>query len=253
MMKTALLSENRYTIVDSVQIITDGDRRYDTHKAFRDLPQEEKPREKLTKYGPAVLSTPELIAVILGVGTKKEDVLTMAKRLVKEYGENAIVNERDPKKIEIALGISQGKASQLIAAFELGRRFFKSAPRGATLRTARQVYEYAKDMSYLPKEHLRGIYLDAHYRVLRDETISIGSVSANMVHPREVFRPALEYNASAVILVHNHPSGVTTPSDADKEITKQLVAAGNLMGVHLLDHIIVGKNKFTSIPADYDL
>ncbi len=234
------------------QILSEDSRTYVFPK-IRDLPEEEKPREKLVKYGPGVLSTPELLAVILGVGTRKEEVFQMAKRFIKEYGEAAIMREQDPKKLEAALGLPRGKACQLIAAFEIGRRFFKTSPRPATLRTARQVYAYVKDMYELPKEHLRGIYLDVHYHVLHDETISIGSVSANIVHPREVFRPALEYGASAVILVHNHPSGVVAASVPDREVTQQLIAAGKIMGVHLLDHVVVSKNKFASIPADYDV
>ena len=122
------------------------------------------------------------------------------------------------------LGIPLIKACQLVACLEVGRRFFKS-PNGrspVTLRTASQVYEYLKDMRDLPKENLRGLYLDSHYQVVHDEIISIGNLTSNIAHPREVFRPALEHSAFAVILVHNHPSGVTTPSEADMEVTRQM-------------------------------
>lgn len=220
---------------------------------LRDLPQDEKPREKLGKYGPEALSAAELLAIVMGVGTTKEDVLHMAKRLLKEYGEQSVFRQKDPRKLKDALDIPLGKAYQLVACFELGRRFSK-APAGQPtyLRTARQVFEYAKDMRDLPKEHLRGIYLDNHYRVLHAEVISIGSLTANVIHPREVFRPALEYAASAVILVHNHPSGVATPSEADKEVTGQLVEAGRVLGINLLDHVIIARSKFMSVPADYN-
>jgi len=106
-------------------------------------------------------------------------------------------------------------------------------------------------MRALSKEHLRGIYLNAHYKVIHDEVISIGTVDANIIHPREVFRPAVERSAVAVILVHNHPSGVVEPSDADVAITKQLIQAGKLLGVDLIDHVIVTKDKFLSIPVEY--
>ncbi len=220
----------------------------------RDLPQEEKPREKLIKYGSSVLSVGELLAVILNVGTKKEGVLEMSGRLLKEYGEGVILNQTDPKKVEQALNIPLTKACQIVASLELGRRFFKNPTtrRPQFLRTAKQVFEYLKDMRDLPKEHLRGIYLNNHFQVIHDEVISIGSLTANVVHPREVFKPALDYGASAVILAHNHPSGVTRPSAEDMSITIQLIDAGKILGIHLLDHIIVTKKGFASVPAEYN-
>ncbi len=220
---------------------------------LRDLPKEEKPREKLVKYGPSTLSVAELFAVVLNVGTKKEEVLTMARRLLKEYGDSAIVSQKDPNKVKDMLGIPLGKACQVVACFEIGRRFFRvqDARRPVTLRTAAQVYEYLKDMRDLPKEHLRGLYLDSHYQLIHDEVISIGSVTSNIVHPREVFRPALEFSASAVILAHNHPSGIAAPSDADVLITRQIVEAGKIVGISVLDHVIITKKKFESVPAEY--
>lgn len=219
----------------------------------RDLPAEEKPRERLVKYGPATLSLAELMTIVLGAGTKKEGVLAMSKRLLKEYGENAIVNQKDPRKLSESLGIPLVKACQLVACFELGKRFFKdtNGKRPLNLRTASQVYEYLRDMRDLPKEHLRGLYLDSHYQLIHDEVISIGSLTSNIIHPREVFRPALEYSASAVILAHNHPSGVSRPSDADVVITRQIVEAGKILGISVLDHVVVTKGKFESIPVEY--
>jgi DNA repair protein RadC len=107
-------------------------------------------------------------------------------------------------------------------------------------------------MRDLPKEHLRGIYLNTHHRIVHDETISIGTINTSITHPREVFKPGIEYGAVAVILVHNHPSGVVTPSEADIEITKQLVTAGKIVGIHLIDHVIVGKDSFASVNVDYN-
>jgi DNA repair protein RadC len=221
---------------------------------IRDMAQEDRPREKLMAHGPAHLSVAELLAVVLAVGTKKEEVLAMSHRLMKEYGDTGIVDQKDPKKMEKMLGIPIAKACQIVACFELGRRFFKSpdARKPVTLRTASQVRAYAQDMQNLQKESLRGLYLDAHYMVIHDEVISIGSLTSNIVHPREVFRPALEHSASAVILVHNHPSGVVTPSDADMIVTRQLVEAGKIMGVSVLDHVIIAKDKFKSIPVSYE-
>jgi DNA repair protein RadC len=120
------------------------------------------------------------------------------------------------------------------------------------IRTASQVFEYVKDMRNLSKECLRGLYLDARYHVIHDEVVSLGTLSSNIVHPREVFRPALEYSASAVILVHNHPSGIEKPSEADIAITRQIVAAGKRLGIGVLDHVVVTKQKFESVPVEYN-
>lgn len=221
---------------------------------IRDLPTEERPREKLIKYGPAALSLAELFAVVLNVGTKKEEILAMSHRLLKEYGDSAIVNQKDPQKIKELLGIPLGKSCQVVACFELGRRFFKTpdGKKPIIIRTATQVHAYLKDMQDLPKEHLRGLYLDSHYQLIHDEVISIGSLTSNIIHPREVFRPALEYSASAVILAHNHPSGISKPSEADIVVTRQIIEAGKILGISLLDHVIVAKSKFESVPVDYD-
>jgi DNA repair protein RadC len=220
---------------------------------LHDLPTEEKPREKLMKYGSGALSMQELLTVVLMTGTQKEDVLAMSNRLLKEYGENAIINQKDPVKLQKALGIPLIKACQIVACFELGRRFFKTpdGKKPLTLRTASQVYEHLKDMRDLPKEHLRGLYLDSHYQLIHEETISIGTLTSNIIHPREVFRPALEYSASAIILAHNHPSGVPKPSETDITITNQIIAAGKILGISLLDHVIITKTKFQSVPVEY--
>jgi DNA repair protein RadC len=106
-------------------------------------------------------------------------------------------------------------------------------------------------MRDLPKEHLRGLYLDSHYQLIHDELISIGTLTSNIVHPREVFRPALEYSAAALILAHNHPSGIAKPSEADLAITAQIIEAGKVLGIGLLDHVIIAKNKYQSVQGEY--
>lgn len=218
----------------------------------RDMPNEDKPREKLLKYGPANLTVAELLAVIMNTGTKNEDVLAMATRVLKEYGERALTSQVDAVVLAKDLKIPEMKAAQIVACNELGRRFYQKNKAGLTVvRTAKDVFNYAKDMANLPKEHLRGIYVNTHYRVIHDEVLSIGTINANMIHPREVFRPALEYGAAAVILVHNHPSGIPTASATDIEITEQIVAAGKIMGTPLIDHVIIGNNRYISIDISY--
>ena len=242
---------NLYVLQDNDLILDNQSKKYILK--IKDLPAEEKPREKLIKYGPSVLSTSELLAIVFSTSTKKEEVLVMTNRLLKEYGEKALASQIDPRKIQEALDIPLIKACQVVACFEIGRRFFKTAKyKVAVIRTAKEAYEYLKDMRDLPKEYLRGIYLNNHYRLIHDEVISIGSLDANIIHPREVFKPALEYSASAVILAHNHPSGIVKPSEADIAITKQLIEAGKILGIDLLDHIIITKNKFASIPGNYN-
>jgi len=215
---------------------------------IHDLPQEDKPRERLIAKGPDVLGLSELLAVIFSVGTRKEDVLSMSSRIVKEYGERSIMSESNPTKLAKLLDIPLSHASQVVASVELGKRLFARNPFGVSvIRTTADVYEYTKGMRDLPKEHLRGIYLNSHYKVIHDEVISIGTIDANIIHPREVFKPALEYAAAAVILVHNHPSGSLSPSDADITVTKQLIDAGKLLGIELIDHVVVASSGFESI------
>lgn len=214
----------------------------------KDLPSEQKPREKLLRMGAKNLSVAELVAVLLGVGTKKEEVLAMAQRIIKEYGEKTLGNETNPQKMAEALNIPTTKACQIIAGLELGRRFFASrAGRPVYVRNAKQAYRYLHDMANSQKEQLRGLYLNSRYQVVHDEVISVGSLTANIVHPREVFQPAVEYGAVAVIIAHNHPSGSLEPTAADIEVTEQLLAAGKVLGIDLLDHLVIAGNKFVRV------
>jgi len=214
----------------------------------KDMADDEKPREKMIKEGINALSATELLAVVLGVGTKKEEVFSMASRLLREYGEKAIIHEKNPKTIEKELKIPEAKACQIVACFELGRRFFQKKPGGSiAIRTAKQAYEYLRDMGPLPKEQFRGLYLNTHYQIVHDEVISIGTLDAAIVSPRDVFRPALEYSAAAIVIAHNHPSGSLKATRADVEITNKLIEAGKLLGIEILDHLIIADNKFASI------
>lgn len=218
---------------------------------IRDLPDTERPREKMLAHGPALLSPSELLCVVLGHGTVKEDVKTMTERVVREYGEKSIFAQSDARAMARDLDLPLTKALQIIAVGELGRRFFERKKNGsAVIRTARDAYEHVADMRMLPKEHLRGLYLNAHYQLIHDEIISIGTVDANIVHPREVFRPALSSSAVAVVLAHNHPSGVLAPSEEDRIVTQQIYAAGKLIGIEVVDHIVVTDQGYISIPLE---
>jgi DNA repair protein RadC len=229
------------------------DRKYREYPlTIHDLPSEEKPREKLAQSGPEALSIKELLAVVLVTGTTKENILDMSNRLIRDYGERSILAERDPNKLSQDMDIPLVKACQIVACGELGRRFYDRTESGfVTIRNAKDVFDYLQDMRNLPKEHLRGIYLNSHNRILRDEVISIGTVNSNMIHAREVFRPAIECNAAALILAHNHPSGESAPSKEDEDITKDLVQAGKILGISILDHVIITKDSFASVNANY--
>jgi DNA repair protein RadC len=219
----------------------------------RDLPDQERPRERLLEVGASNLSVAELVAIIWGVGSPKEDVLAMARRTLKEYGEKAVSNEQSPKRLAESADIPLTKACQLIAGFELGRRFYAAqAGRPAQVRNAKQAYRYLKGMADSNKEQLRGLYLNSRYQVIHDEVISIGTLTANLVHPREVFQPAIERGAVAVILAHNHPSGRLEGTTADIKITEQLVQAGDVLGIELLDHLVITPNRFTSLMDTID-
>lgn len=219
---------------------------------IHDLPQEERPREKIIQNGPESLSIKELLAVVLVTGTTKENILDMSNRLIRDYGEKSILAERNAEKLSSDMDIPIVKACQIVACGELGRRFYDRNQSGfVTIRNAKDVFDYLQDMRNLPKEHLRGIYLNSHNRILRDEVISIGTVNSNMIHAREVFRPAIECNAAAVILAHNHPSGEVTPSKEDADITAELVRAGKILGINLIDHVVITKDSFASVNANY--
>ncbi len=244
------MMQTRYAIHSRALVLDNSERTYVLK--IRDLPEEDRPREKLAENGPEALSLSDLLAVVLQTGTKKEEVLAMTGRVLREYGEKSLLSEKNPVHLAHDLDIPLGKAMQIVAVGELGRHLFSKNESGAAVvRTAREVFEYVADMRSLGKEHLRGLYLNNHYKVIHDEVISIGTLDANIVHPREVFRPAIEYAASAVILVHNHPSGECAPSGADIAITGQLIKAGALIGIQIIDHLIVTKERFASIPASY--
>ncbi|HEX4774624.1 MAG TPA: DNA repair protein RadC [Candidatus Saccharimonadales bacterium] len=238
-----------YLLRDNDVILSQSETEYVLR--FKDMPSDERPRERLLELGPSNLSLAELVAIVWGVGHRGEDVLAMAKRTLKEYGDKTIGYELDPKRLSELADIPLVKACQIVASFELGRRFYaRQAGRPVQVRNAKQAYEYLKDMGHGQKEQLRGLYLNSLYQVIHDEVISVGSLTSNIVHPREVFQPAIERGAIALILAHNHPSGRLEPTLPDIEVTKQLIAAGQVLGIDLLDHLIITDDEYCSI-LDY--
>lgn len=243
----------QYTIVGRALEVHDaeGERVYTMH-TINDLPDEIKPRERMIRHGPSWLSLSELLAVMIGVGTKKESVLHMSQRVLREYGERGIVLENNPTRLKEKFDIPIVAACKIVACFELGKRLFQENPYGEILiRKPEQVFEYTHAMRNLAKEHLRALYLNSRNQLIHDELISIGTLTSNLIHPREVFQPAVKHAAAAIILVHNHPSGSSEASVADIVVTKQLIEVGKIMGIDILDHVIVTKEGFSSVPAPY--
>lgn len=243
---TAMNTDMPYAILDTNQLLYTNPSEYIL--TVKDLPDEDKPREKLGRVGSKNLSLAELIAVLLGTGTRREEVLGMSQRIIREYGEKALQQESNPRKLAASLDIPLSKACQIVAAFELGRRFYaQKAGKPVFIRNAHQAYEHLQGMSYSPKEQMRGLYLNSRRELIHDEVLSVGTLTANVVHPREVFQPAIIHGAVAVIIAHNHPSGDPTPTPPDRAVTDQLMAAGELLGISLLDHLVITENSFKSI------
>ena len=216
---------------------------------IRDLPRGERPRERLREYGPGYLSNAELIAILLRTGVTGENVLNLAVRLLSRFRGLAGLARASFNELCSLKGVSEAKACQIMAALELGRRQVSLHPEDrAVIRSLEDVANLmAAEMTILDQEHLRVLLLDTKNHVTGVSEIYIGNVNSSVVRPAEVFRQAIRDNAPAIIVVHNHPSGDPTPSAEDGAITAQLRASGELLGIELLDHIILGAQRHVSL------
>ena len=213
---------------------------------IKDISLENRPRERMEKQGVHVLSNSELLAVILQKGTKEENVIDMSNRLISKYGVNRL-SSCSLKELQEIKGIGKAKASQIIALFEFNKRFNISKNNGISIKSAKQVYDYISPKFVdADKEHFIILHLDSKNKIIKDEIVSIGTLNSSLIHPREIFKSAIKESANSVIVVHNHPSGDPEPSTEDKLVTKKLFDAGELLGIKVLDHVIVGKNGFYS-------
>jgi DNA repair protein RadC len=204
---------------------------------------------RLMRYGPNYLTNTELVAILLWSGMEKEDVYSLSSRLLSRLGGLPGLGRSSLAEIcdemSGADGTREIKACQLLAALELGRRFSApDPPEGMTINSPQDVASLvAAEMSSLDQEHLRVVLLNTQNQVMSVREIYVGNVNATVVRPVEVFRPAIRQNAPAVIVVHNHPSGDPTPSAEDVMITRDLLAAGRLLGIELLDHVVIGSGR----------
>ena len=214
----------------------------------------ENPSDRLRFFGADYLRSSELLSLLLQPNctlNADENPESIAAKILSEYGTRALTAERNPGRMAELLGVTIEVASRVVAILELGRRFFEeTTTRTPFIRSPEDAYKYLKDMAMLKKEHLRGLYLNVQSRLIHDEVISIGTLSRAIVHPREVFAPALEHTAYAIIMAHNHPSGDLTPSAQDIAVTKNIAEAGRTLGIELLDHIIIGCDGFISLKKE---
>jgi DNA repair protein RadC len=208
---------------------------------IREMPQDERPREKLAANGPAALSDPELIAILLRTGIAGANAIEVARELLKQFGSLSGLSRCNVDELAKIRGVGFAKAVQLVAAFGLGQRLARETLSKQKIDSPELVNELVgAEMRRLRKESLRVVLLDTRYHLIRVEEVSLGSVNESIAHPRDIFHPAVASSAYAVIVVHNHPSGDAAPSQADHSLTRRLAEAAELLQIKLLDHIIIG-------------
>ena len=208
---------------------------------LKNWPIDERPRERLLKQGADKLSDAQLLGIILRTGAGGKTAIDVGRELLDRFGGIAGIARAGIAELYSVQGIGPAKAAEIKAAIELGRRHQRPTLAGASLCASQEVAEYFHPrLRDVKKEEFRCVLLDTKNRVIREETVSTGSLTASLVHPRETFKTAVRESAAAVIFVHNHPSGDTRPSQEDILLTRRLVQAGDLLGIKVLDHVIVG-------------
>lgn len=215
---------------------------------MKDLPPEERPRERMQAFGADKLSNTELLAIILRTGYKDETVIHLAERILHRGGGLRFLPDFTLEELQQIKGVGLAKAVQIKAALELGRRLAASMrPSSTAFSSPQDVAAFLKEeMRYYKKEYFKIILLNTKNQVIAVEDISVGSLNSSIVHPREIFNPSIKKSAASLILVHNHPSGDPTPSREDMEVTKRLAEGGKILGIKVLDHIVIGENSFFS-------
>ncbi|MGO4532915.1 DNA repair protein RadC [Paenibacillus sp. 2TAF8] len=219
------------------------------HYMMRDIPQEERPRERMMEYGAGALSHTELLAILLRTGTRQESAMHMAQRILNQAGGIRSLMDLTLEEMTAMRGIGQAKAVQLKAGIELGHRIAKSRLVASTsIRTPRDAADILMEqLRYLQKEHFVCLFLNSKNHIIAQETLSMGSLNASIVHPREVFRAAIKCSSASIVCAHNHPSGDPTPSPEDIQITKRLIEAGAIVGIDVLDHLVIGDGIYVSL------
>lgn len=213
-----------------------------TGSRIRDMPNDERPREKLSKLGPTSLDNPELIALFLCTGVKGRSAIEIGRDLIRKYGSLGAIGRLPVAELASEPGLGPAKASKLAAAFELGARVAREQMRDVPLDTPELIYQmFSPQMSHLTQEQVVVVLLDTRLRHAGTCVVSIGTVNESTAHPREILRPVITRGAYGFVLIHNHPSGDPGPSRADENVTRRLVDAAALMQVRFLDHLIIGR------------
>jgi DNA repair protein RadC len=218
---------------------------------LKELPSDERPREKMLAKGSAALSNAELLAILLRTGTKADSVLRLAERLLKKHEEMGLAGLAvlTPQEMSRIKGIGLAKAVTISAAVEIGKRLASLVPGDRpVIRSPLDAANYMMPkLRFEAKEHFIVILLSTKNHIIATPTISVGTLNASLVHARELFKEAINYSAASVILIHNHPSGDPSPSKEDIELTQKLVQAGKVLDISVLDHVIIGDNKYVSL------
>ena len=213
-----------------------------------DLPEQNRPRERFLKHGPEVLSDAELFAIILRTGNLQENVVDMSNRLIAEYGLDKLF-DCSLKELQQIKGIGPSKAMQILSMAELGKRYnqLKNSNNSKKISCAEDVFNYFHErLKDKKEEHFYILMLNTQNNIIGEQLISKGILDASIIHPREVFKPAIKNSASKIILVHNHPSGDPKPSDEDAQITKQIRNSSEHLDINVVDHIIIGEKEYYS-------
>ncbi len=216
----------------------------------KDLPRDERPRERLAKFGAEALSLQELLAIVLGRGIKGESVMNTAQKIVTTFGTLDALQEASLEDIQEIKGLGPAKACQLKACLELSKRFNKpiqidKSKKYQKLTSAKEVYEaLRKKIGGLKKENFVVVSVDTRNKIIAVDIVFVGTLNSSLIHPREIFEAAIRRHAAMVVVAHNHPSGDPEPSDEDIKITKLLIEAGKMMGIEMIDHLIMGKEKY---------
>ena len=218
---------------------------------IKDMPSDMRPREKLAKLGAEQLNDHELLAIILGNGTRETSALELANQLLSTYDGLRHLQDKSIEELTQVKGVGEAKAVAIKAALEIGRRIARDVETKFLIRSPQDVQEFAdavliQAMRDYDREHFLVIYLDRKGGVITEENVSVGGLHSSIVHPREVFKTAVKRSAASIILAHNHPSGDPSPSRQDIEITLRLLEAGRIMGIEILDHVIIGENGYCS-------
>jgi DNA repair protein RadC len=219
------------------------------HPTIKELPSEERPRERLLHYGANALSNAELLAIILRTGTRDENVIVVAQRILAAFGSLGGLVRASTSEMMEKKGLGPAKVAQVKAAMELGRRLLIESPeeRPQIRSPADAANLVMSEMAYLEQEHLRVMLLDTKNRVLDTNRVYQGSLNTSLIRVGEIFRDAIRANCASLIVLHNHPSGDPTPSPEDVAVTKQIVEAGKLLDIDVLDHLIIGRQRFVSL------